>query len=184
MTRRNTIIFTLFVLVSGLLITATAAKNETTAPPSVVEAGFITKFPNFITWPDEPWKEEGVDFVVGVIGETPVYGNLVRIARYAAVDGSPMIVQRIDELGQINDCQVVFIASSEAERLDEILDYARELPVLTVAATEGFAERGVHINFYLVAEYVRFEINRKSCERANLSLSFRLMDVARMVESE
>ena len=172
------------MLATCLFVTAIAANNDTSAPPSVVEAGFITKFPLFVTWPEEPWKKDGVNFVIGVIGDTPVYGNLLQLTEYATIDGSTLDVKQIDNLEQLKDCQLVFIAPSEEERLDEILDYASGLPVLTVGSTEGFASRGVHINFYLVDEYVRFEINQKSCEKANLALSFRLKDVARIVESE
>lgn len=150
----------------------------------LVEAGFIAKFPLFVTWPDPSWKNPGASFAVGVLGETPVFTHLRQIADHTTVDGSPLLIRQVHTLDEIDGCQLLYIAASEAERLDEILEYCREKPVLTVGSSEGFARRGVHINFYLADDFVRFEINQQACESAKLSLSFRLRDVARIVEPE
>jgi hypothetical protein len=172
------------LLVSAPLQTSALTDQPVTATRSLVEAGFITKFPLFVTWPDPSWKNPGASFVVGVLGDTPVFVHLRQMADHTTVDGSPLLIRQVHTLDEIGGCQLLYIASSEAERLDEILEYCRDKPILTVGSSEGFARRGVHINFYLADDFVRFEINQKSCEGAGLSLSFRLRDVARIVEPE
>jgi hypothetical protein len=184
-TTRKLVISVLAILaVFAAIPTPAISDQPVTATRSLVEAGFITKFPLFVRWPDPSWQNPGASFVVGVLGDTPVFAHLRQIANHTTVDGSPLIIRQVHTLDEIDRCQLLYIAASEEKRLEDILEYCREKPILTVGSGEGFARRGVHINFYLADGFVRFEINQKSCESTGLSLSFRLRDIARIVEPE
>jgi YfiR/HmsC-like len=82
----------------------------------------------------------------------------------------------------INSCQIVFIASSEASRLPEVLTYTEGHPILTIGDTDGFASKGALINFYPSGEYVRFEVNSLAIQRSKLKFSSRLLKLARFVD--
>ena len=170
----------LFALV--LLSLAGPAPAQESPPQPLVEAGFITKFPLFVTWPDEPWKSGDAPFVVGVMGDAPVREHLVELARYATIDGSPLVVLTVADLSEVDSCHLLFIGQNAGPDLGEILAAVAGKPILTVSHNEGYAERGVHINFYIEDEYVRFEINQRSSEAAQLTVSFRLKNVARLVD--
>lgn len=152
------------------------------ASPSLVEAGFITKFPLFVYWPEEAWVPGNGPLAIGVIGESPVLADLQQLARYTEIDGSALEIRHLTEPQDAAGCQIVFIAAGEDALLEVILEALRGQPVLTVADSPGFAARGVHINFYVENEHVRFELNQRACEEAGLGLSFRLRNVARLVE--
>jgi len=161
---------------------ATSAAVPSDASPTLVEAGFITKFPLFVTWPEHVWRPGVGVLTIGVLGDSPVLADLQQLAPYAEIEGSTVAVRYLVDVAEARECEIVFIAATEADRLDDILACVRGLPVLTVADSPGFAQRGVHINFYLEEARVRFELNQRACEEAGLGLSFRLRNVARMVE--
>ncbi len=169
-------------LVLVLLSLAAPATSAEPPPQPLVEAGFITKFPLFITWPDEPWRRGDAPFVIGVMGDSPVREHLDELAKYATIDGSPLVVRSMADLSGIDQCHLLFIADGAPGTLDEILAGVAGKPILTVSDCEGYASRGVHINFYLEGQYVRFEINQRASEAANLTVSFRLKNVARLVD--
>jgi hypothetical protein len=175
-------------LLVGLLVTvaigpgARDASSTSETSPSMVQAGFLTKFPLFVTWPDGHWQPGRGDLTIGVIGTTPVHGDLVRVASYTSIDGSAIEVRRIDDLSGMTDCEIVYLAPDEVDRLDAVLAALARRPILLVGASPGLAERGAHVNFYIDDGRVRFEINQQACERAGLGLSFRLRNVARIVE--
>ena len=152
------------------------------ASPSLVQAGFITKFPLFVYWPQEAWVPGEGPLAIGVIGDSPVLADLQQLARYTEIDGSALEIRHLEEPGDAAGCQIIFIAAGEDRRLEAILEAVRGQPVLTVADSPGFAGRGVHINFYVENERIRFELNQQACEEAGLGLSFRLRNVARLVE--
>jgi hypothetical protein len=53
--------------------------------------------------------------------------------------------------------------------------------VLTIGDTEGYAEQGVMVNFYLEDNMVRIEINIDAARRAGLNISSQLLKLARIV---
>ena len=56
-------------------------------------------------------------------------------------------------------------------------------PVLLVGDTRGYGEAGVHLNFFLEADKVRFELNPAALRQAGLDVSYLLQQVARTVET-
>jgi hypothetical protein len=58
------------------------------------------------------------------------------------------------------------------------------MPVLTVSDTTGFAEQGVLINFYVSQKRLHFEINEPAFRKAPLSVSTRLLEIAKIVMPE
>ena len=78
----------------------------------------------------------------------------------------------------------IFVASSEKQRVREILRSLRAASVLTVGDTLDFAKKGGMINFVLEEDRVRFEINVKASERAHLKLSARLLTVAKLIVTD
>jgi hypothetical protein len=76
---------------------------------------------------------------------------------------------------------VLFLAGSLEEELERILSELKKAPVLTVADSEGFADRGVAVNLYTVDDRVRFEISRRALQRHQLAASYHLLSLARLV---
>ena len=78
-------------------------------------------------------------------------------------------------------CHILFISSSEKKNIEEILTRLGNHDILTVGETEGFARKGVIINFFLEKKNVRFEINVDAATRSNLKLSSRLLRLAHII---
>jgi hypothetical protein len=58
-----------------------------------------------------------------------------------------------------------------------------ERPILTVGEKKGFASRGGMINFIVVENKVRFEINPHAVETAALKISSQLLKLAIIVNT-
>jgi len=56
------------------------------------------------------------------------------------------------------------------------------LPILTVGETPGFAERGGVIRLVLEDNKVRFEVNVDAAHQAGLTISSRLLTLARIIQ--
>jgi len=75
----------------------------------------------------------------------------------------------------------LFIGSSEAAHLEEVLQSTKNLPILTIGEMPGFAVRGGIINLTVEGNKVRFEVNIEAAKQANLNISSRLLALARIV---
>ena len=76
---------------------------------------------------------------------------------------------------------VVFIPASAEEQIGTILEALGDSPTLTVGETDGFATRGGVMNFVIVKNKVRFEINMQAADRAGLKISSQLLRVGILV---
>ena len=171
---RVSLCLVLFVLLGPQLISLTPS-TQAQSLISELKAQYIERFAGFIEWPAGSVSEAS-SFVIGVIGRTELTTTLGGLARRTTIKGKSIEVLEVSNLGQADTCQILFIARSERGRLTEILGQIRRRPVLTVGDTDGFANRGVMINF-LEGESLRFEINQVAAETAGLRLSEKLLDL-------
>ena len=56
--------------------------------------------------------------------------------------------------------------------------------MMLVGERDGFADDGAHINFYLLEERVKFEVNVDSVKRSGLEVSATLLKLAKIVRDE
>jgi hypothetical protein len=94
------------------------------------------------------------------------------------------LARRINELPDLNSCQLVFISEKEDKRLPDLLNSLKGASVLLVGEGGDFAERGGGIQFYLEGNRVRFAVNVDALQRSRLSVSSKLLALARIVHDK
>jgi hypothetical protein len=99
------------------------------------------------------------------------------------VKGRRLVIKHLDSVRDAQQCQIIFVSSSERQRLQEIFESLRSARVLTVGETQGFADGGGIINFIEENNKVRFEINAEAARRTGLNISSELLKLARLVKS-
>jgi hypothetical protein len=73
------------------------------------------------------------------------------------------------------------VSDSEKEHLTQVINTVKDAPILTVGELPGFAPHGGIIGFVMEEGRVRFEINPKAAKRAGLTLSSKLLSLAKVV---
>jgi len=164
-------------LVLALTLPAAAAAQK--AAEYDVKAAFLYNFTKFVDWPPEAFPDPS-SLRICVLGDDPFGGSLQAVTG-EQVGGHKLIVTRTESLARPAGCQVLYISRSEREHLPQILAAVKDSPVLTVADTDGAAERGAIINFVLEGSKVRFEINTDSADRAKLKISSKLLQLAKRI---
>ncbi len=151
-----------------------------------LKAVFLERFTRFIDWPETKMPEhDNQSFVIAVIGN-PQFANLLSdIYQKKKIKGKQVIIQNIDQIEKMDNPNLLYIAPHSNQKLSVILEQARRIPVLTIADTDGFAKKGVMINFYMSKKNkIRFEINERAIKDSGLHISYKLLSVAKIVQSE
>jgi len=177
----NWLILYLMILSIGFLMpqSAMAQQREYT-----IKAVFLEHFTRFIEWPESSEiSDTSTPFIVAVIGENPFGSILEQIYAKQKIKNKSVEIRYISTPDEIGDCQILFISRSTKNILPEILSRTRNKPILTVSDTEGFAQQKVLINFYLTEDKIKFEINEKAVHQSGLVMSYRLLSLARIVNS-
>jgi len=160
-------------------VVAVQAARAADIPEYALKAEFIERFTHFVEWPASAFPSATASFVICVLGENPFGSYLDQMTSGRTIRDRKVQLAQPKSLGEIKKCHVLFVARSEKGKLAAILAQTSDQPVLTIGDTEGFAQRGVLINFYLDGDKVRFEVNGEAVKKSGLKVSAQLMNLAR-----
>ena len=149
---------------------ASSTENE-------LKAAFIYQIAKFVDWPPARGSMR-----LCVVGNSP-FGAALETIRGKPLNEQKLEVAHLDSGADLRECAVLFIAASAERHLERIVALSRGGGMLTMGDTEGFAQRGVVVNFYLENGKVRFEINLDVARQTGLKISSRLLSLARIVDS-
>ena len=172
--------FIIALMIAGFILhTAPAYGGPKEFEEYEVKAAFFGNFLKFIDWPRK--DRDSSNYRICIYGSDP-FGQYTDSIESTRIRGKTVQVRRLSALRSVNECSVLFISSSERRRVSSVLDAVRDLDVLTVGDTEGYAKQGVMFNFYIEASKVKFEINLTSIKRSRINVSSQLLKLGRMVE--
>ena len=97
------------------------------------------------------------------------------------VKGRQIDTRRINDVDDLYACHLLFVDSSEQERLWKIFTSSREANVLTVGDMDDFVELGGVINLTKGANKIGFKINLAAATQAQLKLDLKLLKLANSV---
>jgi hypothetical protein len=149
-----------------------------------VKAAFLYTFTKFVDWPEEPSGEVQANSAICVIGDDPFGEYLDTLVQGKQLNGRPIIVKRMKRGESGRSCRIVFISSSEKGHLRPILDSLRGSSALTVGDMENFARSGGMVNLVVEGKHVQFEINVDAAKRAGLTISSKLLGLAKIVHGD
>ncbi|MCF6323172.1 MAG: YfiR family protein [Gammaproteobacteria bacterium] len=151
-----------------------------------LKAVFLERFTRFIDWPnDKSADEKATSFVIGIIGNPDFSALLREIYQNQKIQGKNVIVKDLDNLESLQNTHLLFIADISDSLLENVLKQAQHTSILTVSDSEGFAERGVMINFFMSRKKkIRFEINEQAIKHSDLYISYKLLSIAKIVGGE
>ncbi len=168
--------FILFVLCSLFTKASSAQAKEREAD---LKAVFIYNFTKYVDWGT---TTQGDDFVIGVIGSSPVTESLKEIANGNAVDDKKIIIRNFSKPEDISYCQILFIPRNLPFSLESILKKVNN-GVLTVSEEPGYAQSGTALNFFINREdKLKFEANVKAINSEGLKASSQLLKLAIIVD--
>jgi hypothetical protein len=143
-----------------------------------LKAVFIYNFTRYVEWDTSSIKG---DFVIAVIGNSPVSAALSEISRTNKVGNRKIVVRRYSTPGEIRgDCHILFISKNNPYSLTYTLERANK-GTLTVSESPGYAKQGTAFNFVIVRDKLKFEANLKALYLSGLKVSSQLLKLATIV---
>jgi hypothetical protein len=143
-----------------------------------VKAVFLFNFAQFVVWPDSVFQDSTTPLVVGILGDDPFNSYLDEVVRGEMVAKRPIQVKRFRRIEDVKDCQVLFVSSSEAQRMETILPALKQKRILTVGESEPFFNHGGMVNFVTEGGKIRLRINLEEVQESGLIVSSKLLRLA------
>jgi hypothetical protein len=174
---RNFRLFATFLFFTACTFTMWGQKDK--ASEYNLKAAFIYNFTRYIEWKDESEENE---FIIGVIGTSPINNPLGEIVKTETVDNKKITIKRFNKPADISFCHILFISQNAGIALDDILAKTSGKGMLIVSEQNGYAEQGTAINFVVVNSKLKFEANVKAINSAGLTASSQLLKLAIIIK--
>lgn len=172
-------VLSLTFFLSTHLFSQDAKAQEASSRAYAIKAGFIYNFTRFIKWPTQ--SEKSNEYNICVIGDNPFGSILDRLEKKNRFKERPLKIQLDVSQDSLRGCHILFISFSERFDVESIVEKVKGLNILTVGDTEGYAQRGIDINFLVVKNKVRFEISKQCLDNKGFKVSSELFDLATIV---
>ncbi len=143
------------------------------------QAVFIYNFTKHIEWPDHL---RGGDFVIGVIGNSPIISELETMAQSRKVGNQQIVVKKFKTLDEIGVCHVLFIPTARSADLNTIVSMVKNNNTLLITDKEGLANAGAAINFVIRDNKQKFELKKSNATKYGLKVSSELERLAIVVD--
>jgi hypothetical protein len=167
------LLFTCFLLTTSVL--AAQAQEIDYA----VHANIIYRFTKYIDWPEN--KKNG-DFIIGLVGESPLHEYLKTFVVNKTVGNQKIIIKTYSSTAVTFDCQILFVSEDESSGFKKIVARTAGAPVLLVSEEEGLAYKGSCINFVVAEDRLKLEINKTNIEQRHLNIATELLGLGKILK--
>ena len=145
-----------------------AASVQDTATEADLKAFFLLNFTRFTEWPESAFAGPSDEFRIGVLGSESALEPIQRKLGGKSVGKRSLKFIRSTTPAELKSCALVFISDAEKAQIPAVVSEFKGRPILTVGESEGFAESGGILNFYIEENKVKYEINPDALGRAQL----------------
>ena len=158
-----------FALAIVILGSATYAQNYQ------LHSVYIYSFIRYVQWPEGNTSE---DFVIGVLGDSPVIPHLEKMAEVKKAGNRTIVIRKFGTIDEVMGSEIVFVAKESGSHLKSLLDKLGAANTLIITEEEGLGLEGSNINFVIRGGKLAFELNKSAMERADLKVSTELSRLA------
>ena len=144
-----------------------------------IHANIIYHFTKYINWPEH---KKTNDFIVGVMGESQIYSALENSLANKKVGGQKIVVRLFDNVSSITACHIIFLGDEESYLISKIAAKTVTTNTLLVTESGGSARKGSCINFVIIADRLKLEINKQNIEKRGLDIASELLQLGKLVE--
>lgn len=152
--------------------------NAQNRPVYELHSMMIYNFLKYIQWPDD---QSSGDFVIYVYGDDDVYNTLNTWYGNKQKLNKQIVVKKATAVGEIGECHLLYVGSKASNHFEEIMGKIDQTATLIITDKKGLAEKGSCINFRIINDRLKFELNQAAVTKSNLKISSQLTSMAILI---
>lgn len=150
-------------------------------PEYEMKAAYLYNFAAFTEWPASVSKSTAPNPVrLCILGGDNFGGALEKLAR---TQNNRIRIQLsyLADISNASNCHMLFINNSDIKNAADIVKHLENSPILTVSDSEELFRAGLMIGLFLEDKRLTFDVNYARAGDAQLTISSKLLRVARRV---
>jgi hypothetical protein len=173
MTLKNHIFFwgVIIILMGGNPI---VAQENAGGKEYALKAAFLYRFIDYVSWKD---YSKNQPFKIAILEESSITASLLDIPKTKKID-----VKEYKNLDEISFCNILFVPYNSTIPIETILSKFSGKPVLIITERNGYGKKGAQMNFVIIENKLKFEINLKAINKSGIGISSFLLQHAIIVQ--
>lgn len=145
-----------------------------------LKGAFLRYVAKYVNFPEDVF--EGNTIKLCVLGQVPAFQGINSINGKVVDDRSIQVskILNIDEAKSAH-CQIVFVARTEEDNIDAIIQKLQNEPILGFGDMETYAINGGDMNFYIANNHLAIMTNMPAVERSKLSINPQMLKLVTFV---
>lgn len=166
--------------IAAVMVFANAA-HASASLESAVKAAYLTKFGIFVDWPKNTFETPQSPIVLCVTGDDPFGPALDKVAEGQRIGPRTLIVRRLRMVTRDSGCDILYIAGSTDQSVNDALGAVSGTGVLTVTDSVPDAHDPGIVEFVVTENRVRFNIDADAAAQNGITISSHLLSLANAV---
>jgi hypothetical protein len=167
------------ILIISVVLSGVIAQPANSQDIAKAQALFVYNFAKFIDWSESQLNGE---FVIGVVGNSDVYNEIVNISSGKKLRNLNIAVKKMNKTSLLSSCNVIFVCENESSNLETIVNFYKNSPTLIITERQGLIHKGSCISFRLENDKLRYEISKKNFASRGLVIDKILEQMAAYVD--
>lgn len=142
-----------------------------------LKAAYLLNFASYVEWPSSQGP-----ITICIYGENPFKATTIVSLLKEKQGRVDVTFTYPRQLGQLADCKILYLASSERDNFDQIIASLHNASVLIVSDIQDDLPAGVMINLLLESNRLAFEVRMNTVLAAKLKISSKLLKLAKSVQ--
>lgn len=145
-------------------------------PLPEIHAMMVYNFMKYIEWPTQ---DKTGDFIIAVVGDKDVYNTFNTYYGAKKVGAQAIAVKYFESVSALgNNVHLVYLAQKKSSEFETLKAKMTSKSTLIITDKTGLGKKGSCINFKLVDNKLKFEINQEAFAQSNLKVSGSLTSIA------
>ncbi len=169
---------TTFLLIAVILSFIPLSSHAEVAAEHDLKSAYLFRFIEYVTWPGDPGTNA---VVIGFHDYEPYRETIAKHLPDVRSGDRPVVFRGVESIDDARACDILFVNTNNRQTLSDYLEAVSGFPVLVVTDIKSGARLGAAISFFTTDGKIRFVINQTAAEKANLTISSRLLRLGRIV---
>lgn len=163
------------ILLVSIFVVFSTKIADAQASNAKMESVFMYNFTKLVNWPA---AYQSGDFVIGVLGSSPIIPELEEMAKTKKAGTQNIVVAKFSSVASITKCHILFIPESQSANIGAVAGKVSGSSTLLVSETANGTSSGAAINFVIVDNKQKFELKESNATKYGLVIGAQLKNLA------
>lgn len=138
------------------------------------KALYIYNFAKNIGWPE---ADSGSEFVITIVGDNELSGELEKLAKTRMIGSRKVVVRQAATVSAAGSSQIVYLGESKSGQMSQLVASQSGGKVLIVGGKPGLCSSGAGISFVPVDGKLKYEISQNNIKKFGLQVSAKILQL-------